>query len=172
MSAAQGAYESQLYSNLLTSFDYINIPVQKSPYSRVQCVFNFLSNPYSSNINTSANLYNYAVSALNDFYNDVNVKYPNKIVVTATDQNGVVWYYNDGTTTKNTLNNFYNNAIQTNQNTRPSYIESLISDSGYGFESSIVRTSSGSTYNSNLVQRIGSSKKTPVGCIALSVISN
>ena len=171
MSAAQGVYESQLYSNLLTSFDYINSPVQNSAYSRVQCVFNFLSNPYSSNINTSANLYNYAASALNDFYNDVNSEFTDNVIVTATTQDGIVWYYNDGTTTNNTLVNFYNNTIKTNQNTRPSYIDALLSDSGYGFESSIVRTSSGSLYNSNLVQRIGSSKKTPVGCIALSIVT-
>ena len=163
------ANQESYLDDTLTSNLYYSDNVLNTDSTRLTLISNFLINPYDSNISTSADLYNYAASALNIVYNSIGI---NKgFILTASLPNGVVWYYNDGTnsTSNNTYTNFLNNSIYSNQNTNSANLDALLSNDGNSFY--VTKTNNISSNNiwlSTFVLRLGASKKTPLGCISLA----
>ncbi len=129
-------------------------------------ICDFLNEPYSCNAEPR---YNSSVGFLKFFIDSFDLSnYPANVLIriVASLPDGTVWY--DSSKTNNTYQHFLNKCINENHNTRPAFLQALMSESGYGFETKPSSTTA-VNYQARSAVRLGSCQDNALGVIAFSL---
>ena len=129
-------------------------------------ICDFLNEPYSCNAEAR---YDSSIGFLRFFIDSFDLSnYPANVLIriVATLPDGTVWY--DSSKTNNTYQHFLNKCINENHNTRPAFLQALMSDCGFGFETKPSSTTA-VNYQARSAARLGSCQDNALGVISFSL---
>ena len=129
-------------------------------------ICDFLNEPYSCNAEAR---YDSSIGFLKFFIDSFDLSnYPANVIIriVATLPDGTVWY--DSSKSNNTYQHFLNKCINENHNTRPAFLQALVSDCGKGFETKPSSTTA-VNYQARSVVRLGSTQDNALGLIGFSL---